>query len=88
MVRLVVTLLHPSRDVAAAGDFPFMDVRHMTELFELLPDPECPVLVARRITDENIGHAHPLAGPLSAIAVARIIAASRAERKSARAPLP
>ena len=61
MIRLLVTLLHPSRNVATAGDFPFMDVRHMTELFELLPDPERPVTINRRIADENIGHAHTLA---------------------------
>jgi hypothetical protein len=33
----------------------------MTELFELLPDPERPVAIAARIGDENIGHSHTLA---------------------------
>jgi hypothetical protein len=40
----------------------------VTELFEFLPDPECPVTIGRRITDEYIGQTHTLA-PVRAGAV-------------------
>jgi hypothetical protein len=40
MVRTVVALFHPSIDVAAALDLPFVDVRNMFERFQLLGYPD------------------------------------------------
>jgi hypothetical protein len=37
-----VTLLHPSRNIAAARDFPFVDVRRMAERSQLVADPKRP----------------------------------------------
>ena len=54
MVSAVVTLLHPSGDVAAGGNLPFMDMRGMAELLQLLSDPERPVAVDPRIADEDV----------------------------------
>jgi hypothetical protein len=48
---------HPSHNIGAARHLPFVDVRTMAEIFELMPDPECTIAISRRVTDENIRHA-------------------------------
>jgi hypothetical protein len=64
MFRRLETLLHPFWNVTACLDFPFVDFWDMTELFELLANPERPLAIAAREADEDIGHSHcPRAGP-------------------------
>ena len=46
MIGGVVALLHPSVDVVAAFDLPFVHVRGVAERLQLLGDPERPVAVA------------------------------------------
>jgi hypothetical protein len=58
MIGGIVALLHPSIDVAARLDLPLMHMRRMAKRGELFADPKSPVLVARCIADENIGHDH------------------------------
>jgi len=65
VVGVVMSLLHPRRDIAASVDLPFMDVRNVAELFQLLADPESPIPVAAGIADEDIGHASPSHRPLA-----------------------
>ena len=70
MIGGIVALLHPGIDVAARLDLPLVDMRRVAERLQLLADPKSPVLVARRIADENIGHARrspasPAAGKTS-----------------------
>jgi hypothetical protein len=55
-IRICKALVHPLRDIAAPGNLPFMNTRHMAELFQLLANPECPILVFARIADENVRH--------------------------------
>ena len=61
MVGGVVARLHPSIDVVAALDLPFVDVRRVAERFQFLGDPKRPVAVAAGIADEDVRHAHRLA---------------------------
>ena len=64
LVGGVVALFHPGHNVAPAGNFPLVDVRHVTECFEFAPDPKRPLAITARIADENIRHVHaPRDGP-------------------------
>src|SRR5262244_798233 len=60
MIGGIVPLLHPGIDVVAALDLPFVDVRRVAEGAEFVRDPERPVTIAARVTDENVGHGLPL----------------------------
>src|SRR4051794_29488229 len=51
-----MALVHPGGDVAAARDFPIVDMRRVAEGIELMADPFRPFAVAARVADENIGH--------------------------------
>ncbi len=65
VIRFVVALLHPCRDIPACGNLPLMDTSDMAERLELLPDPKRPVPVAAGIADENIRHAPLRLPPLA-----------------------
>jgi len=56
MIGLDLTLLHPGGDIAPSVDLPFMDMRYVAELLQLLADPESPIPIAAGIADEDIGH--------------------------------
>jgi hypothetical protein len=58
--------LHPSIDVVAALDLPFVDVRRIPELLQLGGQPERPVAIALGIADEDVRHV-PCLGPLRLI---------------------
>jgi hypothetical protein len=55
----VVALLHPRHDVTATGNFPLVDVWYVAQRFEFVADPEGPIAIAVRVTDEYIRHAQP-----------------------------
>src|SRR5262249_42634115 len=60
MIGGIVPLLHPGIDVVAALDLPFVDVRRVAESAGFVRDPERPVAIASRVTDEDVGHGLPL----------------------------
>jgi hypothetical protein len=57
VVSGIVSRFHPSIDVVAASDLPFMDMRRVAQGLQLLGNPKRPVAIAARVADEDIGHA-------------------------------
>jgi len=60
MVGRGEVLPHPLEDVATAGEFPFVDMSHMPEVVELVPNPGGPFAIDRRAADKNLGHLRSL----------------------------
>jgi len=62
MIRCVHARLHPGNDVRTALDLELMDVRRVSERFQLLGNPERLVAVTAGVADEDVGHAQDLVG--------------------------
>ena len=71
VVSLLNALLHPGHNVAAAGNFPIVDMRIVAEFYEFMADPERPFPIAARIADQYVRHAPVLASPKPLGAIAR-----------------